>query len=381
MSPIAILTGSLSRHSGGLYYSVRRLSQSLQLLGSSVHVIGTEDDAWATDREQWFPLEPTACKVVGPRGLGYSPQYARQLHSVQPSLTHLQYLWQAASWMQYRYSRRHQRPYVISPRGMLDSWALSHHRARKRWMLAAFQRRHILAADCMHALCQSEADSIRQFGYRGAIAVIPNGVDLPSIDPEATTQPTILFLSRLHEKKGVGPLLQGWQRIDKETRHGWRLQLAGWGEPRYLEQLRQLASSLRIEAEVDFLGTIVGTAKHKALTDCSAFVLPSFSEGLPIAALEAFAYGKPALLTDACNLPEAFEQGAAIRIESNPDSIAAGIEQLIQRSDAARRAIGDRGRRLAESHFQWPRIAQRFQLLYQSLLEVRGESKSPLLSR
>jgi glycosyltransferase involved in cell wall biosynthesis len=99
-----------------------------------------------------------------------------------------------------------------------------------------------------------------------------------------------------------------------------------------------------------------------------AFVLPSLSEGLPMAVLEAWSYAKPVLMTPECNLPEGFAAGAALRIGAHENEIAAGLRQLFEMNENDRVAVGARGRALVAEKFSWPKIGQQMRKVYQWVL-------------
>ena len=119
---------------------------------------------------------------------------------------------------------------------------------------------------------------------------------------------------------------------------------------------------------VVFLGPQFGDNKIACYRDCDAFILPSFSEGLPMVVLEAWAYGKPVLMTPECNVPEGFAANAAIRIEPNVPSIASGLHILFESSISDLQSTGRRGRRLVAAKFAWPKIAAEMKSVYTWLL-------------
>jgi poly(glycerol-phosphate) alpha-glucosyltransferase len=121
-------------------------------------------------------------------------------------------------------------------------------------------------------------------------------------------------------------------------------------------------------ADVLFYGPAFGKEKEAILRSADAFILPSFSEGLPMSVLEAWAYGLPVVMTPECNLPEGFACDAALQIRSGEGSFQDVIRILIEMTDQERPAMGMRGRRLVEERFTWPKVAQSLKEIYESLL-------------
>jgi poly(glycerol-phosphate) alpha-glucosyltransferase len=180
----AILTGSVSRNAGGLFESVRRLGQHLAQAGVEVRVFGTEDEFTSTDIHAWQPISVRALRTTWPRQFGYSPEFYRALVEFSPEITHTHGNWLYASVVTNRYSRAWKCPYVISPHGMLDPWALRNSRWKKLIADVLYEGAHLRGASCIRALCESEARAIRQLGLKNPIAIIPNGIDLPRLGSE-----------------------------------------------------------------------------------------------------------------------------------------------------------------------------------------------------
>ena len=120
--------------------------------------------------------------------------------------------------------------------------------------------------------------------------------------------------------------------------------------------------------DVVFYGPAFGEEKEALLRGAEAFILPSFSEGLPMSVLEAWSYGLPVVMTPECNLPEGFASDAALEIRSGEGSFQAGMRTLIEMTDRERAAMGMRGRRLVEVRFTWPKVAAQMKALYEELL-------------
>lgn len=371
---IALVTGSISRRGAGVALALRALTSAfVELSDIDLAVLALEDEFSTQDLPMWTAVRPRTVRRIGPRSIGYAPELARQLNSLEVELIHVHGLWQWQSAAVHKWSRRARRPYVVSPHGMLDTWALRNSRWKKRIALAMYERRHLRDASCMHALCESERTSIRKFGLVNPVAVIPNGVTLPARTATFRGGPRrLVFLGRLHPKKGLQELIDAWAALAAGERSNWRLVIAGWDDGGHEAGLKRQAAELGAGETIEFVGPVFGTEKDELLASASAFVLPSYSEGLPMAVLEAWSYGLPVVMTDACNLPEGFACDAALRIAAERTSIAAGLRQLIEMNAADLQAMGARGRQLVEQRFSWPRIARQMAEVYQWLLGGGG---------
>jgi glycosyltransferase involved in cell wall biosynthesis len=249
----------------------------------------------------------------------------------------------------------------------------------KRFAALLYEDRHLRSAACLRALCEAEAQSIRSYGMRNPICVLPNGVDLPDLSetpkPQAHAfaddRKILLYLGRLHPKKNLANLIRAWGKTlnsQPSTLKSRVLVIAGWDQADYERDLKKLTSDSGLLESTRFLGPVFGQDKDAAYSVCHAFILPSLSEGLPITVLEAWASAKPVLMTRECNLPEGFAAGAALQIGTAPEEIAAGLKQLIEMSDDDRRAVGDRGRTLVATKFSWPRIGEQMRSVYEWIL-------------
>jgi poly(glycerol-phosphate) alpha-glucosyltransferase len=276
---------------------------------------------------------------------------------------------------------------------------LKNSRWKKRLAYALFEREHLHGARCLRALCAAEARAIRQLGLQNDIAIIPNGVDLPEMENAETLKSVpwenvveadkkiLLFLSRIHPKKGLANLLKAWAKnrkseIGNQKSDEWILAIAGWDQGGHEAELKRLCAALEIPfadirepvnggrqaASVLFLGPQFNVAKAACYHHCDAFVLPSFSEGLPMVVLEAWANAKPVLMTPECNLPEGFQAGAAIQLEPTETGVAAGLQELRRMSDTERNAMGQRARALVAERFTWPHIARQMESVHAWML-------------
>lgn len=369
---VAILTPSASRNAGGLYNSVRRGAIEMQRQGAKICVFAPKDANCTTDVPFWTPVKVSLYQTVGPAKLGVNLKLRSQIAACAPEVLHLHGLWTFQSVV----SRSSRQPVVISPRGMLDAWALKNSKLKKRIALGLAESDNLHRAACFHALNSDEADAIRGFGITAPIAVIPNGIDLP----EATIPPppqwlghdgrkVLLFLGRIHPKKGLSELIRAWSSLRDtapQVARAWRLVVAGWDDGGHLDTLKSLVAKFRIENDVFFPGSVYHEEKHALLSHSDAFILPSYSEGLPMSVLEAWAYGLPVFMTRHCNLSFAFSEDAAIEITTEPDQITASLAAWLD--SAASQHIRTKGRSIAAENYGWSRIASRQIEMYDWLL-------------
>ena len=374
---IAFLCPSLSRTSGGIFEIERKLALGLsQLPVTTLEVFGPQDEFTAADLPAWSPLQPVHFAYKGPSSFRYSSQLQRAFMSADADLAHLHALWMYNSLVVSQWAQKRKRPYLITANGMLDPWAVRNSGWKKRVAFALYESKCLNNAACIQVNSQAELESVRAFGLRNPLCVIPNGIDLP--DPEMTEAqaapwalqvPTgkrvLLYLGRLHPKKGLVNLISAWARVSPSQ--GWVLAIAGWDQVNHESELRKLAAVCE-PGQVVFLGPQFGLDKSVCYQSCDAFVLPSFSEGLPMTILESWSYGKPVIMTAACNLPQGFAQQAAIQIEPSIESIAQGLTALFALSDAERQIMGQRGFNLVKTQFSWPQIAAEMRSVYSWIL-------------
>jgi poly(glycerol-phosphate) alpha-glucosyltransferase len=398
----AHLTGPVSRKAGGLFDAMLHLVQSQHQQGMKVKVFGLWDEFADVDLKLWNPVPVAVFKPSWPKMIGRSPKFIEELNTFAPDISHTHGLWLYPSIATKNYSRKKNRPYLISPHGMLDGWALKNSHWKKLIAYWLFEREHLRGARCLRALCVSEMHSIRQFQLNNDIAVIPNGIDLPTgLVPSAppwngVVEPgrkVLLFLSRIHPKKGLVNLFRAWSQVQGagSRPQEWILVIAGWDQGGHEHELKKLATELGLawtdirEQEkgstngekiskpqtpysVFFLGPQFNAAKASCYHHCDAFVLPSFSEGLPMVVLEAWANSKPVVMTPECNLPEGFQTGAALQVEATEAGIVAGLNELQHMTDAERVAMGNCGHDLVVERFTWPRITQQLQAVHNWIL-------------
>lgn len=311
--------------------------------------------------------------------LGWSTAFARavarKLRTVDA--VHVHAIWNFPTWHTMRSAATAGVPYVVAPQGSLEEWALGRSRYAKVIYAALAEKPYFDRAAAIQALTTNEAEQCRRFGIRAPVRVLPNGIDLRSADRIASSSALrqelglppdsdlVLFLSRLVPKKGLDLLLPAFARI--LTTHPRAVLLiaghdAGSGYRRILEQLITQGG---IWNSVRVLGEVVGSRKFAVLRAADVFVLSSYSEGLPVAVLEAMACERPVVITPGCNLPDVAIEEAGWVVNAEVDALAAGLSAALLSEDERRRR-GANGRRLVAARYTWDHIAHESISLYQS---------------
>ena len=315
---------------------------------------------------------------------GLDFQLANRISAWQPDLIHLHGMFTFVSYSALVSSRCVGVPLVVSPHGMLDSWALSNSPLKKRIFLSLLENRVLEYASRVHALNSAEREAFLKVNEMDSkVRIIPNGINCPTaiIKELSGKRFELLYLGRLHLKKGVAELLQGLYTLKRnrpDLLGNLEVNLVGWGDDSYVAQMKSLARSLGLTDFVHFRGAAFDEEKARYFASADAFILPSFSEGLPMAVLEAWSYSLPVLMTPECNLSEGFERKAAIQVQTSPESLANSIAAMLDTPRDELRAMGQSGLELVRSKFSWDSVAKQYLGMYD---EVLAEHESKKLSK
>jgi glycosyltransferase involved in cell wall biosynthesis len=260
---------------------------------------------------------------------------------------------------------------VTSPRGTLSPWALQRSRHRKA-LLKPLQWRALERADLLHATSDMELAEIRNLNLSAPVAVVPNGIDIPeSMDTETPSAlRTLLFLSRIHPKKGIDRLLQAWQSL-QNSHPEWRLSIVGRGEPQHVEQVMDLATELKLD-RVDFSGPVYGSARTAAYRSADLFVLPSHSENFGMVVAEALAHGRAVVASKGTPWQAVEREACGWWAEHDVDSLVAVLDRAMRLPRAELMQMGSRGRLWMQREFSWESVAEQLEAAYRWVLGGPG---------
>lgn len=362
---------------GGVAAVVPRLAAAQARLGATVTVLSRHEPE-AAERIAQATAQIPGLELVTVRnsarpetrlGAFYSRVDPAEHASIADAdAVHLHGLWSGITRRCAQAARRLGVPYLIAPHGMLDPWSLAQSKWKKRAALALGWRALLRRAAAVHALTDTERRWALRLCPGVPAEVIPNGVFPQELEPmpapgefrqqrpELADGPLILFLSRLHHKKGLDLLLAAFATVAAEHPSA-RLVIAG-PDGGALAKARHDASSLGLTDRALFVGPLYGRQKLAALADAAVFCLPSRQEGFSVAITEALAVGVPVVATHACNYPEVEQAGAGLLTDLEPSQIARALLRVLgSAQDAA--AMRAAGKRLVAERFTWPVIARR----------------------
>lgn len=375
---VVFLTASTSRNAGGLYFTITNYTKALKKLGVDVTVVGIDDEFSAEDRAEYGDVPVIAYTTVNLPLLstfGMSRDLSKILEQIQPEIIHLQGLWMYHSWAALKYKSKHPEVKIlIEPHGMLDAWALQNSKWKKKIVGHLFEYANLKNASCIHALCESEKESILSLGLNNNVVIIPNGISIPQYlnhpQKKDTDKKVLLYIGRIHPKKGLELLIEAFNLAKQQSPsllNEWKCRIAGWDQNNYQEYLESKVVQYQLEDSIKFTGPVFNEVKTQELNNADVFILPSFSEGLPMSILEAWSYRLPVIMTDFCNLPEGFEYNAAIKIDTNPQSILDALIKMSGYSKANLIEMGLNAQNLVNSKFTWDSIAKKTLHIYNNL--------------
>ncbi len=418
---------SLAVEAGGTAVAACGLAAALAERGHQVTIVALRGSGTAVE-------PPGLCvKYFEPdrRGaaLGASGEMKAYLgaHIRDFDVAHIHGIWQRPGHYAAEAARRGGVPWVVTPAGMLDRASLAMGRRwAKRLAWRLWDGPMVRGAAAVHCLNQAEyrcapwirgwpvvvigngveAEVFEQLPQRGEFrrrlatrgpggtaAAMRRGGKAPLVADAAgypkngnrkwfsasghasgCDWPMVLFLGRVHPKKGLERLLPVWKTVRRE--HGDSLLvIAGSGRAAYVRSLQDLCDRLGIEETVVWVGQLTGRDKWAALADADVFVLPSHQEGFSLAITEAMAAACPVVITRECNFDEVATVNAGVVVEAGgpdvPERFAAEVSALL--GDAARRRmLGENGQRLVRQRYTWPIIAGQMERVYEAI--VTGEA-------
>jgi glycosyltransferase involved in cell wall biosynthesis len=402
---ILLTIPSLSKKSGGPATVVQHLSEHLAISGACVSVLTSvvepgQSEALPRDQRVKVVHVPAGGRSKWRPSFGGPFQTAleQNLGSENDTVVHDFGLWLPANHAVVSGCERRGVKLACSTCGMLAPWALRHKAWKKKLAWWLYQRQDLSRAALLVATSEQEAQDIRRLAPGKNIALIPNGVELPKIKAtkrdsdfsvsefqlsafspseargqrsEIRSQRTAVFLGRIHPVKGLKNLVEAWHLVRPA---GWRCILAGPDEAGHRKELETLSHSLNLANVFEFPGMMGDDQKWALLRGADLFVLPSFTENFGVAAAEALACGVPVITTKGTPWEELRTRQCGWWVDIGVEPLVAALREATELSDQERYEMGQRGRRLVEEKYSWPKIGRDMMAVYQWVL---GQGPKP----
>ena len=296
-------------------------------------------------------------------------------------ITHIHAMWDPSNPQIAKASDATQTPWVLSVHGMLDDWSMAQRGLKKQVYLATVGRRMVRTATTFHTTAKEERRQALRWFKHDNVAVIPCIVDLEAYQEVPSPQeaidtygasdyPTILFLSRVHEKKSIETLIDATKLL-KQKGKPIRLLIAGTGEQSYIDELVARTESAGVSEEVTFLGMVVGDLKLSLYAMADIFALPTQQENFGLVYPEAMLCETPVIGTKGTDIWRELEEGGAIIADRTPEAFAHAIDSLS--SDKDRLAVlGKTGRAHILNWLDTNTVAEQYEAMYQGATTERS---------
>jgi glycosyltransferase involved in cell wall biosynthesis len=290
-------------------------------------------------------------------------------------LLHIHAIFSYSSTIAMAIARLQTVPYIVRPLGQLCTWSLQQSARKKQIYLRIIEKSNLNHSQSIHFTSELEQQEASLLNLTSPSFILPHGLSIPPIIPNAyqrlrqhfnlpADEPTILFLSRLHPKKGLDYLIPA---LGKLSHYRFTFILAGSGDPDYENEIQSLLVSHGIENRTHLTGFIKGEIKELLIQGADLFALTSYSENFGISVLESLAAGTPVIITPGVALSDLVEQqqiGSVAELDVN--EISAAIQHFLDNPQKSQE-MGDRARQFILDNYTWDKIALKMVSVYEDI--------------
>lgn len=356
----------LSAKSGGPSTCTYDLLAAMRRMACEVDLMTLQADDLVGNGEQWIKALPDDSVS----GYGYSRNMNRFLSRSEYDLYHTNGMWMHCNHETCVAARRKNKPYIITPHGMLYPQALARSAWKKRLLLTfGGATKDLKEAVCIHATCRVEMEHYKTLGYGNPVAVIPNPVPIPAHFPLKRTgmsKNSIGYLGRLHPYKRPDALIKAWARLKEDTLDS-ELILMGKGTADYERYLRELVETLGLK-NVRFLGMVTGEKKFKTLASLRALCVPSKTENFGMTVAETLIAQTPVICTNTAPWEDLNTYHCGWWVENDVDTLARTIREALSLPDAEIDEMGKNGFQLVKDNYSDTQVAAKMKRLYEWIL-------------
>ena len=355
---------SIDRMAGGISTYMQVLAKPLGTM-AEVHIMTHASEN---------PLPMENCKVHDiPRYRPFSGVWKKTvvdlLDSVRPDIVHVKCCWTPDCAMIQRLAQKRGYKVVLTPHGMLEPWIIKrHYWTRKVPALWLYQKAAVQRANCVQATAESERDNLLKLGYNSNIKVVRLGIDAESIEMKRSWKKSrqILFLSRVHVKKGINFLVEAADVLRNELQ-GYKILVAGEGDADYVEAMKRMICDRGLQDIVKLIGGVYGDEKWRLFQTSDFFVLPTHSENFGLAIAESLASGTPVITTVGTPWSDLNSSEAGAWIEIGTEPLVETLRRFLSLTEDELETMGRNGRKLIETKYSAHVMAEQMMEVYKSV--------------
>lgn len=367
---VLTFVSDIDNRSGGPSRSVPMLVRGLAEVGVDITLMTMQ-----TEQMNSHALEGSSAKL---KALKEFDKTAVEQYVLEEKfdLIQIQSMWDPKYHILVKIAQKHNIPYLITPRGMLEPWSLTQSKWKKKIAMLLYQKSDLNKAASIFTTAEMEAKHVHDLGIHVPCSVIPNGIETEgypcrtSID---VVKKQVLFLSRIHIKKGIELLIDAWKKII-DNFQGWKLVIVGNGEPEYIESLNKRILSLGLTDSVEIKEPVFGAAKLELYQSSALFVLPSFSENFGMVIAEAMSCGVPALTTTNCPWEILNETKTGWCVDLSVENLEKTLLEALSMEPKKLYDMGQQASKLVFENFNYRNVAARTKELYEWIL---GKGNKP----
>ena len=360
---------------GGPANSLPNMLQAIrtELAINSVIYSITKADNEKNEFIERFSIPWVRCQPNGMDKIKYSSELKNRLNNdvSNEDILFSNNLWNYPAFLSAQLAQQKNIPHIVSIRGTLYPWSLSQGKLRKKLAWLFFQKKSLQQASLIHVTCADEYKAVRDLGITSPIAIVPHGINYDDYQhlPDKNSaiehlglnkdKKYILFMSRLHKKKGLDLLLELWPALAKEF-PDWCLLIVGPDYSNYTDSIAKLAIENNITANIKTLGMLTGLDKKCVLACSEFFVLPTYTENFGVVIGEALAAGTPVITTTGTPWSEISTHNCGKYITLSKENVHQALNEMMSLDSELLTVMSNNAKSLIKNNYSWSAQAIKF---------------------